>query len=69
MYKKVVNIEWEGDTLIMETEDGEVFRYENAHITDIKYDYEDDENIVVEKIPFRTGKVLSNGIKVKNSPS
>jgi len=60
MYKKVVSIEWEGDTLIMETDDGQVFRYENAHITDIKYDYENDENIVVERVPFGTEKVVKN---------
>lgn len=45
-YKKVKNISWEGDTLVIETDDGEITKYQGAYIKNVKYEYDEMDDIV-----------------------
>lgn len=46
-----VKIRWEGTTLIVENNDGEEMRFENAYVKDPRYDYVEPEKPMMEPVP------------------
>lgn len=50
---------WEEDTLCIKTTEGQVWKFTGAHVTNVDYHFEDDENVTVTRVPLVFEKVKS----------
>jgi hypothetical protein len=57
--KKVRDLWWEGDTLVVETEDDQVIHFAKAHVTKMTSDFEGTDVVKVEPVDLEVDDVTT----------